>query len=184
MKDVHLNQNNEHIEKLILACQKKDQKAQMKLYQNFSQPLYHVAYRILKDPDDALDAMQEGFITAFEKLDQYQGSGNFGGWLHKIVARKSIEWYHKKKPFVHEQNFENKMELSEYQEENESSFTLGKNQLEMHLNQLPKRYQLILKMYYLEGFDHEEISEILNISYANSRTLLSRAKTNLKERIK
>jgi RNA polymerase sigma-70 factor (ECF subfamily) len=60
---------------------------------------------------------------------------------------------------------------------------LGKDQLEIHMNQIPERYQLILKLYYLEGYDHEEISEILNISYANSRTLLSRAKTNLKERI-
>ena len=54
----------------------------------------------MKNADDALDAVQEGFITAFQKLDQFQGEGGFEGWLHKIVIRKNIKYYQNNKHFV------------------------------------------------------------------------------------
>lgn len=79
-----LDYKKKHINALILACKKEDQQAQMELYQLYSQSLYCSAYRIVKNADDALDAVQEGFITAFQKLDQYQGGGSFEGYLHKI----------------------------------------------------------------------------------------------------
>ena len=62
----------------------------MELYERYHRPLYQAAYSILKNREDAQDAMQEGMIRAFEKLDQYQGEGSFEGWLRKIVIRKSI----------------------------------------------------------------------------------------------
>ena len=85
----------------------------MELYQHYYQPLYHAAYAILKNRDDAQDAMQEGMITAFEKLDQFQGEGNFGGWLRKIVVRKSIRYYHYNKRNIGDSSLENNTELSE-----------------------------------------------------------------------
>lgn len=63
-----LDYKKKHINALILACKKEDQQAQMELYQRYSQSLYYSAYRIVKNADDALDAVQEGFITAFQKL--------------------------------------------------------------------------------------------------------------------
>lgn len=152
-----MNYKNQHINILILACKRGDQKAQMELYHLFNQSLYYSAYRIVKNADDALDAVQEGFITAFQRLDQYQGEGSFEGWLHKI-------------------------ELSENQEEDfEFTFEDEKGKLEAALNQLNERYQLILQLYYLEGYDHQEISEIMNWSNANCRTTLSRAREQLKK---
>lgn len=177
-----MNYKNQHINILILACKRGDQKAQMELYNRFNQSLYYSAYRIVKNADDALDAVQEGFITAFQRLDQYQGEGSFEGWLHKIVIRKSIAYYQKNKRFIREDQFENKIELSENQEEDfEFTFEDEKGKLEAALNQLNERYQLILQLYYLEGYDHQEISEIMNWSNANCRTTLSRAREQLKK---
>tara|TARA_X000000950_G_C13450570_1_gene471730 strand:+ start:146 stop:454 length:309 start_codon:yes stop_codon:yes gene_type:complete len=96
-----------HIDALIKACKKNDQNAQMELYQRYHQPLYQAAYSILKNRDDAQDAMQEGMIKAFEKLDQFQGEGNFGGWLRKIVVRKSIAYYHYNKRMLGDIYLEN-----------------------------------------------------------------------------
>ena len=79
-------------------------------------------------------------------------------------------------------NLENREELSVEPEEDNSSFPSFKlEKLDHALAQLNERYSLILKLYYLEGYTHEEISELLNQSYNNCRTTLSRAKTQLKK---
>ena len=179
-----LNYKELHINNLILACKRKDQNAQMELYQRYYQPLYHAAYAILKNRDDAQDAMQEGMITAFEKLDQFQGEGNFGGWLRKIVVRKSIRYYHYNKRNIGDSSLENNNELSENQDTEDTEFpNFSSEQLDRALGKLTHRYSLILKMYYLEGYTHEEISELLHWSYSNCRTTLSRAKTQLKKHL-
>ena len=173
-----------HIDALIKACKKNDQTAQMELYQRYHRPLYQAAYGILKNKDDAQDAMQEGLIKAFEELDQFQGEGNFGGWLRKIVVRKSIAYYHYNKQTVNDIHVENRTELSENPEEEETSFpAFNSVQLERALGKINERYSLILKLYYLEGYTHEEIGELLNWSYSNCRTTLSRAKTQLKKQL-
>ncbi|MDA8758223.1 sigma-70 family RNA polymerase sigma factor, partial [Flavobacteriaceae bacterium] len=73
--------------------------------------------RYFKKRDDAQDAMQEGMISAFEKLDQFKGEGDFGAWIRKIVVRKSIAYYRHNKRFVDELQFENHIELSESSED-------------------------------------------------------------------
>ena len=88
----------------------------------------------------------------------------------------------KNKRFVRNDQLENNAELSIYQEENSTfTFELEKGKLEKALNQLNDRYQIILKIYYLEGYDHQEISEIMNWSPVNCRTTLSRAREQLKK---
>lgn len=177
MNTLSLNYKKLHISPLIRACKKKDQIAQMELYQRYHLLLYQAAYGILKNRDDAQDAMQEGMISAFEKLDQYRGDGNFGAWLRKIVVRKSIAYYRHNKRFVNEFQFENYLELSENSEEDANDFpTVNSFQLEKAMAKLNDRYGLILKLYYLEGFTHREISQLLPWSYNNCRTMLSRSK--------
>ena len=79
-----MNYKKLHISPLIRACKKKDQIAQMELYERYHLMLYHAAYGILKNRDDAQDAMQEGMISAFEKLDQFKGEGDFGANWQKL----------------------------------------------------------------------------------------------------
>lgn len=173
-----------HTEALIKACKKKNQNAQMELYERYHRPLYQAAYSILKNREDAQDAMQEGMIRAFEKLDQYHGEGSFEGWLRKIVIRKSIAVYHYNQQKRGDLLFENSFELSEDPEEDKTPFPAFTPQhLEAALTKLNKRYSLILKLYYLEGYTHKEISMLTNWSYNNCRTTLSRAKAQLKKQL-
>jgi RNA polymerase sigma-70 factor (ECF subfamily) len=179
-----LNYKKQHIDLLLLACKKQDQKAQMELYLRYYKNTYHASFSILKNREDAMDAMQEAFITAFQHLDQYTGIGSFGGWLHKIAIRKSIAYYHQNKKLIPDDQLENKLEMSESQEEFENLFQeLHPTALENALSQIHERYQLVLKLYYLEGYDHEEISEIMNWSSSNCRTTLSRARAQLKKQL-
>lgn len=179
-----MNYKKQSINTLIQSCKKKNHKAQMELYQRFNRSLYFSAYRIVKNQEDALDAVQEGFINAFEKLDQFNETGSFEGWLRKIVVRKSIGYYQQNIRFVRDVQLENKTELSVDEEENNKfPYELEKGKLEEALNKINERYQIILKLYYLEGYDHQEISEIMNWSYANCRTTLSRAREQLKKEL-
>ena len=179
-----MNYNTASTEIIIEACKKKDQKAQMELYERYYDPLYRAAFNILKNRDDALDAMQEGFIIAFNKLDQYVGKGSFEGWLRKIVIRKSIANYHLRKKHVAVDSLENQTILSENPKSEEISITsISTKVLESALNKLKEHYSLILKLFYLEGYSHEEIGEIMNVSSGYSRTLLSRARVTLKKHL-
>ena len=111
----------------------------MELYKRYHKNTYHAAYGILKNRDDALDAMQEAFITAIQHLDQYSGVSSFGGWLRKIVVRKSIETYHQNKKLIHDDQMEIKLDFSETQKEFETSFPkLHPATLENALNQISK----------------------------------------------
>ena len=179
-----MNYKKLHINALIQSCKKKDQNAQMELYHRYHQPLYQAAYNILKNRDDAQDAMQEGMIVAFEKLNQFQGEGDFGGWLRKIVVRKSIAYYHYNKRITRNVELENRTDLSEDPEKGDTHLPLfNSKELDKALEKLNDRYSLILKLYYLEGLTHDEIGQLLNWSYSNCRTTLSRAKTQLKKEL-
>ena len=86
---------------LVEQCKSNDRKAQMKLYERYCQGMYHVAMRFLHNADDAEDVVQEAFIKAFQKMDQYKGDVSFGAWLKKIVVHRSIDFLKsKKKRFI------------------------------------------------------------------------------------
>ena len=82
MKNEYKNTN----EKLIQACKKGNSKAQFELYKRYAKSMYNVSYRILKDSAEAEDAMQEGFLKAFQNINAYLGEVSFGAWLKKIIV--------------------------------------------------------------------------------------------------
>ena len=143
--------------------------------------MYHSALRIVRNPVDAEDIMHEGFLTAFEKLDQYKGENKFGGWLKQIVLRKAFNFVKLQEKTIHYSM--NKAILLETTAEKAKEDKAQIQQLQQALNQLKARYRNVLILMYFEGYDYEEISSILNINYGNCRTLVSRAKEQLKQKM-
>lgn len=170
-----------HIKELISACKKQDNRAQMEIYNRFSDAMYASAIRIVKNPDDAEDAMQEGFIKAFEKIDQFKGDENFGGWLKKIVIRKTLNYYYYNKRIAHSDDMEKHFSPSTDESMTLDGVSEQSIQLQSALKELKDKHRIILQLFYLEGYDYEEIGDILNLSYANCRTIMSRAKSELKK---
>lgn len=166
-------------QQLIERCLQDDPKAQMKLYQKYAAAMYHVSRRIISDDLQAEDAMQEAFITAFRKLDQFKGDVVFGAWLKKIVIRKCVDLLRKEKMIT--EDVEDLKVIDEIEIEYDN---LDVHQLKIGINQLQENYKVIINLYFFEGYDHEEIASILGISYQNSRTLLNRAKAKLKTILK
>lgn len=153
-----------------------DSKAQMAVYRKYAKSMYQISRNIIKDDMKAEEAMQDAFLSAFEKLNEFKGEVTFGAWLKKIVINKSLDYLKKDKLYANAESAEN-LHLPE--PEPEFDLTEKIEAVKRAMNELPENYRIILSLYYLEGYDHEEISEILNLSYANSRTMLNRAKNKL-----
>jgi len=176
------NVNNIHNE-LINACFAGDQKAQFKIYNLYYKAMYNTSYRILNDQMEAEDVMQEAFLDAFQKIYQYDGSAAFGAWLKRIVINKSLDRLKKMKHDISIDEIEN--ELIERDEEDYFEVLSMKIEaIRKGIEQLNDSYRIILSLYLLEGYDHQEISEILGINYNAVRTKYSRARKKLLANIK
>ena len=178
--------NKYTIEELVVFSQQKNQKAQAELYKRYATAMYNVSFRIVKDVHFAEDVVQEGFLKAFIKINDYKQEVAFGAWLKRIIVNCSIDFYKKNNQFKSE-DFEATLYIMEENEtdlpENENFNELKVKQILEVINSLKYSYRMVLTLFFIEGYDQEEISEILNISYANCRTTLSRAKENLRKKL-
>ncbi len=145
--------------------------------------MYYVALRFMKDAMEAEDAMQEAFIKAFEKLHQFNGEVSFGAWLKKIVVNKCLD---KLKARKLEIVAINEQTLGTVEEENnwQVDDSIGVEEVKEKIQELPEKYKYPLMLFLIEGYDHEEISEILDITQVASRTLVHRGKKKLQEELK
>ena len=177
-----------NIDELIELCKARNQFAQLEIYNRFYKAMYNVAYRIVKDSFEAEDVMQDAFLTAFTKLDSLKDSVTFGSWLKRIVINRSIYHFNKNSKYqnvsfehvMHKVDDENKYGIT-----TDSFSTNEKVALVLKtLNQLKDNYRIALTLHLVEGYDYEEIGDILNLSYANCRTTISRAKESLRQKLK
>lgn len=168
---------------LIEKCRTNDRRAQMKLYNKYCDGMYYVALRFLKDPFEAEEAMQESFIKAFAKLHQFTGDVTFGAWLKRIVINKSIDMLKAKKMDMIAIN-EQVMATVDEQEDWSVSDSVTVDEVKKEIEKLPEKYRYAVMLFLIEGYDHNEISEILDITPVSSRTLVHRGKKQLQEQLK
>jgi len=142
--------------------------------------MYSVCMRIINNEAEAEDAMQEAFLKAFTKIETYKGEVSFGAWLKKIVINRSLD-YLKKRKLKFEEIKEKTTQIIDFQMETKK---VNVEVIKNAIQKLPDGYRVVLSLYLIEGYDHEEISEILEISNSNSRTQFLRAKNKLKEILK
>ena len=169
--------------KLIEACKRGDQKAQFEIYRLYNAAMYNTTLRIVRDPDDAEDVMQEAFLKAFAKLKSYRGEVSFGAWLKRIVVNKALDFLRLKKERI---SIDEVGEIEVAEDENPGTIehAYSAEFIRKAILALPEGYRIVLSLILLEGYDHEEVSGILNISNATSRTQFHRAKKKLIELMK
>ena len=175
-----MKNTNQYINQLLERCKKSDTTAQMQIYKDYYKAMYNTSLRILKDEFEAEDIMQEAFLTAFTKLNTFKGEVTFGAWLKRIVINKSLTQLKKNNKYQ-----DVKMEvLSEASNDTEEvinySDLKASKVLEM-LNSLKDNYRVVLTLNLIEGYDYEEIAQILAYTDENVRTTISRAKKKLKQ---
>lgn len=164
---------------LIARCRNGDPRAFRRLYDLYSKAMFNTAFRITGDADDAGDVLQEAFISAFQNLDRYRHDATFGSWLKRIVINKAINHIRKRRttPLPDDAEWDVPDEPEILVEANEGTVERIRGAIE----QLPDGYRTVLTLYLMEGYDHQEISEIMGISVSTSKSQLNRAKARLKE---
>ena len=160
---------------LIEECRKGNNKAQFRLYNQYSKAMFNLAYRILNNREDAEDILQETFVECFRYIDSFRFESTFGAWLKKILVNKCINHLKKKKIDL---TLCDTLPTVVYEEEADITYDTGK--IFKGIEMLPDGYRIILTLYLLEGYDHSEISQILGISESTSKSQYSRAKEKLR----
>lgn len=169
---------------LIEACKQGDRKAQKRLYELYSRAMFNICSRMLGDRAAAEDALQEAFINAFSKLHTFAGRASFGAWLKRIVVNKCLS--HLNKSRIKTQPLDQQLTEKadeEFDVEDHDLF-LSPERVHQAIKGLPKGCRIVFNLYQLEGYDHQEISEILGVSVSTSKSQLHRAKKLLKDRLR
>ena len=184
MENVEAAFRNIH-QDLIDGCRAGDQKAQFQVYKLYYKAMFNTSLRIVNDGMEAEDVMQEAFLSAFEKIGTYSGTVSFGAWLKRIVVNRSLDALGKRKAVFediesHTGLRDDSPDETSYKEDLESRV----EEVKAAIERLPEGYRVILSLYLIEGYDHDEIAEMLNISSSTSRSQLSRAKQKLVSEIK
>lgn len=170
------------ISDLVEKCKVNDREAQLQLYKRYCDGMFAVACRYMRSQADAEDALQDAFIKAFQKIRQFKGEVSFGAWLKKIVINRCLDLLRQ-----HKYEFVGIPE-DDLTEETDTDWQvhegIRKEDVCYQLLELPTKYREVLQLFLLEGYDHEEIGEILGISQSNCRTRLMRGRRMLIKKLK
>lgn len=166
---------------LIANCIKGSNKARYQLYQLYSKAMFNVCFRMMNNREDAEDMLQDAFLQAFQKLDTFRNESGFGTWLKTITVHTCINALNKRKLDL--KYFDEMNRFEKAQEEPEEALYTTENILEA-MNKLPQGGRIVFSLYLLEGYDHSEIAQILNITESTSKTQYMRAKRRIYEIMK
>jgi RNA polymerase sigma-70 factor (ECF subfamily) len=169
---------------IVDRCRNGDNKAQYELYHLYAKQMYNVCVRIVNNNRDAEDILQDSFLEAFKGINDFRGESSFGAWLKTIVVNRSINFLNKKKLLL----FDNihGAESLQYEETNTNADDIQYEvkKVNQALLELPEGYRVVLSLYLIEGYDHAEIAQILNITESTSKSQFNRAKEKLRQRLK
>jgi RNA polymerase sigma factor (sigma-70 family) len=168
---------------LVVECKQGSKKAHYELYKLYSKAMLNTAFRIVDNLDEAQDVLQEAFLDAFARISDFRQETTFGLWLKQIVVHRAINLLRKRKMELVSIDDE-QIEIADEEYDSGEEITYRVEQIKAAIKELPEGYRVVLSLYLLEGYDHEEIGEILNINQNTSRTQFLRAKRKLIEILK
>lgn len=171
-------------DELVERCLSGDGLGYKELYQRYSKTMYNTCLRILNNVAEAEDVLQESFIEAFKNLGGFEYRTSFGGWLKQICINRSINQLKKRRIDWVDMEKIAGYDSAEELPIDETELTLKVESVKKAIMKLPDGYRTVLSLYLLEGYDHEEISEILNVAESTTRTQFMRAKQKLLQLLK
>lgn len=166
---------------LIVALKRGESRAQKIVYERFAGKMLAVCTRYCANKDDAEEVMLDGFMRAFEKIEQFREEGSFEGWIRRIMVTESLMFLRKAKQWRQEVPIDEVTVEPDYEWADTS---VNESDLMRLVNQLPDGYRTIFNLYAIEGYAHAEIAEMLGISEGTSKSQLSRARMILQTSLK
>lgn len=166
---------------LVEKCKKGHNSSQYQLYELYVDAMYNIGIRMLGNKEDAEDVIQDSFISAFKNLNSFSYTSSFGAWLKRIVINKCINFLKVKRLLVVP------IETHEFHLKEDTVIeteAIDLSKVKKGIEKLPAGYNQIINLYLIEGFDHVEIAEVLQITTSTSKSQYHRAKKKLVEIIK
>lgn len=170
-------------ETLIGRCLRGEMPAYRELYEQYSKAMFNTCMRLLNDRSEAEDVLQESFVEAFKNLSRFEYRTSFGGWLKQICVNRCINQL-KKRKLVFVDIERSGTDSADKTPIDEDEIELQVATVKKAIAMLPDGYRTVLNLYLMEGYDHEEISEILNVAESTTRTQYIRAKQKLLQILK
>lgn len=166
-------------EQLVTKALQGSKSAWLKLVKRYEKPIYNYGIRMTSSPDDALDLMQEIFISVFRNLSTFKGQGTFKAWLFRIASYRCVEYYRKKKPT---QGLDDIPEAVCESALPEQVLLMNNNnqQLIGAMQQLPLAQKAVVELKFFGQFTFDEIAEQLNVSSNTVKSRLYSALEKLK----
>ena len=164
---------------LVQACKRRDRKTQEAVFKRFAGKMMAICKRYLGEGPMAEDALMEGFMKVFSKIDQFQEQGSFEGWIRRIMVNEALMALRK----------EGKMKF----QDTDFGFEIGQAEdvfVNLHVEELnklidglPIGYKTVFNLYAIEGYKHQEIAKMLGIQEGTSKSQLSRARGLLQQKL-
>jgi RNA polymerase sigma factor (sigma-70 family) len=144
--------------------------------------MYNVAVRIVNHNGEAEDVLQDAFLDAFQKIHDFRQTSTFGAWLKQIVINRALNQLRNRK--VQLVDIDESLDIGDEHPYDEEEVNYDIQRVQHAIQQLPDGFRTVICLYLLEGYDHEEIAEVLGIAESTSRTQYIRAKKRLLEILK
>ncbi|PIB28416.1 RNA polymerase subunit sigma-70 [Maribacter sp. 4U21] len=176
MKIIPLYKNEKQLIKKAIAGHTD---AQQRLYAKHAPKMLGVCRQYIKDVHFAEDVMVQGFLKMFLKLDTFKFQGSFEGWLRRIMIRESISYLRKQQFVVYDDEVYEQNQTQEVSQ----SMDLDTEHIQQLIDGLPQGYKMVFVLYTIEGYKHQEIAEMLDISESTSKSQLFKARKILQEKL-
>ena len=169
-------------DELIRGCIKEEAFCQKEVFNRYAGRMLGVCNRYARNNADAEDILQDAFIKIFEKIHQFKFEGSFEGWVRRIMVNTALKKYSLRR-------YEKEVSGYEIRDRDESGMEpsaythLTQKELLELINNLPDGYRMIFNLYVIEGYQHDEIAEMLGIQAGTSRSQLVKARTMLQKQI-
>ena len=165
---------------LVEACRRGERKAQFELYRLYARAMYNTCLRMCQRSEDAEDLLQNAFAEVFHRLGEFRGESAVGAWIKRIVVNHCINHLKKRRLLLSELS-EQHERAAEPDSVDEEAIAYGVEAIRRAVQALPDGYRVVFSLYALEGYDHQEIAEILGIAAATSKSQYSRARRRVQE---
>ncbi|TAM95978.1 MAG: sigma-70 family RNA polymerase sigma factor [Chitinophagaceae bacterium] len=161
----------------IYGCKKNNPTAQQYLFDQYSEQMYALCYRYVKNAEDAEELMLDGFFNFFRKIDHflYSGESSVLPWLKKIMINECLMFLRKNKSFIN-------IALEDYEDvslSNQIIERISAKDIYRMILELPVGYRTVFNLFVIEGLSHKEIAKTLHITEGTSKSQLSKARNIL-----
>jgi RNA polymerase sigma-70 factor, ECF subfamily len=171
---------------LIARAQRGDEEAFSALFEAHKRRVYSLCLRMLGNPTEAEDLTQEAFLQLFRKIATFRGESAFSTWLHRLSV--NVVLMHLRKKGLNQvsldetENSQGEPIKRDYGDDDRRLVgSIDRIGLNRAIAELPPGYRTVFILHDVEGYEHNEIAEIMNCSIGNSKSQLHKARLKLRE---